>query len=68
MAMASRMTSSTRSSSPFFTTKPGGAGIGLALARQIALAHGGGLTAARAQPSGSVFMLRLPAAAVKNVR
>lgn len=46
---------------PFFTTKPGGAGIGLALARQIALAHGGSLTACRAHPAGSVFKLQLPA-------
>ena len=29
---------------PFFTTKPGGSGIGLVLARQIAEGHGGSLT------------------------
>jgi nitrogen fixation/metabolism regulation signal transduction histidine kinase len=31
---------------PFFTTKPGGSGIGLILSRQIAEAHGGSLTLA----------------------
>ena len=47
---------------PFFTTKAGGSGIGLSLARQIALAHGGALTAAPNAPSGAVFRLSLPAA------
>jgi two-component system nitrogen regulation sensor histidine kinase NtrY len=45
---------------PFFTTKADGAGIGLTLARQIALAHGGRLSARQAKGRGVVFDLMLP--------
>jgi len=48
---------------PFFTTKPEGAGIGLALCRQIAEAHGGGLTLEnRSDGPGCLAHLRLPLA------
>jgi len=46
---------------PFFTTKPGGSGIGLVLSRQIAEAHGGTLTLENRQSArGCEAKLRLP--------
>jgi nitrogen fixation/metabolism regulation signal transduction histidine kinase len=46
---------------PFFTTKPGGSGIGLVLSRQIAEAHGGTLLLQnRPTGRGCEALLRLP--------
>jgi nitrogen fixation/metabolism regulation signal transduction histidine kinase len=46
---------------PFFTTKPGGSGIGLVLSRQIAELHGGTLTLEnRTGGRGAIATLRIP--------
>jgi PAS domain S-box-containing protein len=46
---------------PFFTTKPSGSGIGLALSRQIAEAHGGTISLENRSPApGCRATLRLP--------
>jgi two-component system, NtrC family, nitrogen regulation sensor histidine kinase NtrY len=46
---------------PFFTTKPGGSGIGLVLSRQIAEGHGGSLMLEnRANARGCRATLRIP--------
>ncbi|MGS1015250.1 sensor histidine kinase [Rhodanobacter sp. UC4450_H17] len=45
---------------PFFTTKPGGSGIGLALVRQIAEAHEGGVSLTARDGAGAIAQLWLP--------
>ncbi len=43
---------------PFFTTKPGGSGIGLTLCKQIMTLHGGSITVQSHEGEGSSFTLR----------
>ena len=45
---------------PYFTTKPGGLGLGLTIARRIVEAHGGALTVESGPGRGSRFRVRLP--------
>jgi signal transduction histidine kinase len=45
---------------PFYTTRPGGLGLGLPLARKIVLLHGGDLTLEQRSPRGARVIVRLP--------
>jgi C4-dicarboxylate-specific signal transduction histidine kinase len=46
---------------PFYTTKPGGMGMGLAICRSIIEAHGGRLWATKCEPRGALFQFTIPA-------
>jgi nitrogen fixation/metabolism regulation signal transduction histidine kinase len=54
---------------PFFTTKPGGSGIGLVLCRQIVEAHGGALSLTNREGAmGCVARLQLPCQSLPDAR
>jgi two-component system sensor histidine kinase AtoS len=48
---------------PFFTTKKDGTGLGLAISRRILAAHKGGIQVESYAGAGTVFTIRVPAAA-----
>jgi signal transduction histidine kinase len=53
---------------PFFTTKPSGTGLGMAIARNIVIAHGGDIELAKNDRQQIRFVLSLPARAITEVK
>jgi two-component system sensor histidine kinase AtoS len=52
---------------PFFTTRPDGTGLGLALCREIVRQHGGDLALEDGDAPGAAFRVRLPAEGEANL-
>ncbi|HXT60726.1 MAG TPA: ATP-binding protein [Pirellulales bacterium] len=52
---------------PFFTTRPDGTGLGLAMCREILVQHGGQIEYLAAAGPGAAFRLRLPVTAGKKI-
>jgi nitrogen fixation/metabolism regulation signal transduction histidine kinase len=46
---------------PFFTTKPGGSGIGMSIVRKIIIMNGGSIELMSKHSQGAGFMIKLPA-------
>ena len=51
---------------PFFSQREGGIGLGLAVVRQIVLAHHGDISARTSETGGAEFRLQLPLAGTSN--
>jgi two-component system sensor histidine kinase PilS (NtrC family) len=49
---------------PFFSTKRGGIGMGLAICRQVVVGHRGDITVELVEPTGTLFRVELPTAGI----